>query len=343
MPLPFRAREHVASVGLVASAGDGSTTDGSIPDPTTTHTTQPSSARPRLSPQTTGLLALAIATLFFSSAWPLTKQAIAAGTTPSWFGAGRAGLSCLGTAVLLGVVGRFRMPGRADVPAILAVGLLQVAGYFALAHEAVAWVSAGRTAILANTTTVWIVPLSLLVLHEAIPARRWLAAGLGLAGIAVLASPWSIDWGSLPVVVGHLFLLGAALSWSVAIVVTRLAPPVLSMLQLLPWCFLVASALLVPLAWLYAPDGSFGTQPISWFALGFIGFIAGPVGTWGVMEATARLPAMVSSIGFLATPAISLILANLFLGERFTADLLLGAGLIMAGVVCAAWPGKRVR
>lgn len=288
-------------------------------------------------------MALALSTLFFASAWPLTKQAIAAGTTPSWFAVGRAGLSCVGTALLLGMVGRFRWPGRADLPAILAVGALQVAGYFALAHEAVAWVSAGRTAILANTTTVWIVPLSLLVLHEAIPARRWLAAGLGVAGIAVLTSPWSIDWGSLPVIVGHAFLLGAALSWSLAMVVTRLAPPSLSMLELLPWCFLVASALLAPLAWVHAPDGSFGSQPISWFALGFIGFIAGPVGTWGVMEATARLPALVSSVGFLAAPALSLVLSNLFLDEPFTADLLLGAGLIMIGVVCAAWPGRRIR
>ena len=42
------------------------------------------------------------------------------------------------------------------------------------------------------------------------------------------------------------------------------------------------------------------------------------------MEATARLPAMVSSIGFLATPAVSLLLANWLLGEPLTADLLLG-------------------
>ena len=70
------------------------------------------------------------------------------------------------------------------------------ARYFAFAHVAVAWVPAGRTAILANTTTIWIVPLSLVFLHERIPPRRWVAAGLGLAGVVVLMSPLAIDWTS---------------------------------------------------------------------------------------------------------------------------------------------------
>ena len=79
---------------------------------------------------------------------------------------------------------------------MLAVGGLQLGAYFALAHEAVAWVPAGRTAILANTTTIWVVPLSLFFLRETIPPRRWLAAGMGLAGVLVLINPLAIDWSS---------------------------------------------------------------------------------------------------------------------------------------------------
>jgi drug/metabolite transporter (DMT)-like permease len=59
------------------------------------------------------------------------------------------------------------------------------------------------------------------------------------------------------------------------------------------------------------------------------------------MEATAKLPVLVSSVGFLTTPAISLILANIVLHEPLTADLVAGSALIMAGVACAAWPGRR--
>lgn len=290
-----------------------------------------------------GLLQLLASVVLLSSAWPLTKIAIAAGSTPLWFAEGRAVLSALTTGVLLAVVRRVRLPKRGDLPAILAIGGLQLGAYFAFAHEAVAWVPAGRTAILANTTTVWVVPLSLIILRERIPQRRWLAAAFGLIGIAILVNPLAIDWQSPSILIGHVFLLGAALAWSIAIIVTRAVRPSSSFFALLPWCFLVGALVLAPLVLWHAPHGTLGDAPSSWWALGYIGFIAGPLGTWFVVEATRKLPALVSSVGFLTTPAVSLILANIFLHEPFTPDLLAGSALIMAGVACAAWPGRRTR
>jgi len=288
-----------------------------------------------------GLVQLFTSVLLLSSAWPLTKVALAAGPTPLWFAEGRAMLSGLAATVLLLVLGRFRLPSRPDLPAMFAVGGLQLGLYFALAHEAVAWVPAGRTAILANTTTIWVVPLSLIFLRERIPPARWVAAALGLTGVVVLINPLAIDWTSGSVVIGHLFLLGSALSWSIAIIVTRAARPRLSMFALLPWCFLVAAVMLAPLVWWHAPHGSLGDSAGAWWALAYIGLVAGPLGTWCIMEATAKLPVLVSSVGFLTTPAVSLILANVFLHEPFTPDLLAGSALIMTGVACAAWPARR--
>ena len=288
-----------------------------------------------------GLTQLLASVVLLSSAWPLTKIALAAGSTPLWFVEGRAVLSGLVAALLLLVTGRFRLPVRTDLPVMVAIGALQLGLYFALAHEAVAWVPAGRTAILANPTTIWVVPLSLIFLREHIPMQRWAAAGLGLAGVAVLVNPLAINWGSASVLVGHVFLLGAGLSWSVAIIVTRAARLRSSMFVLLPWCFLVGSAVLAPLVWWHTPHGTIGGSQASWGALAYIGLVAGPLGTWCVMEATAKLPVLVSSVGFLTTPAISLILANIVLHEPLTADLVAGSALIMAGVACAAWPGRR--
>jgi O-acetylserine/cysteine efflux transporter len=290
-----------------------------------------------------GMLQLFGSVVLLSSAWPLTKLALAAGSTPLWFAEGRAVLSGLTASLLLAIGGGLRRPSRPDIPAILAIGGLQLGAYFALAHEAVAWVPAGRTAILANTTTIWVVPLSLIFLHERIPAGRWLATGLGLAGIAVLMNPLSIDWSSRNVIIGNAFLLGAGLAWSIAIIVIRATRPTLSMFALLPWCFLLGAIVLAPMIWWHAPHGTLGNSAASWWALGYIGLVAGPVGTWCIMEATAKLPTLVSSIGLLSSPAVSLILANAILGEPFTADLLAGAGLIMTGVAIAAWPGGRTR
>ncbi len=291
-----------------------------------------------------GLLQLIASVVLLSSAWPLTKIALAAGAvppTPLWFAEGRAVLSGVVACALVALTVGLRVPSRRDLPAMFAIGGFQLGLYFALAHEAVAWVPAGRTAILSNTTTIWVVPLSLIFLREHIPARRWLAAGLGLAGVGVLINPLAIDWSSSRVIIGHLFLLGAGLAWSVAIIVTRAARPAMSMFRLLPWCFLIGSLVLAPLVVVHAPHGTLGDSPVSWWSLGYIGFIAGPLGTWCVMEATAKLPTLVSSVGFLTTPAISLLLANVILHEPLTLDLLAGSALIMVGVAFAAWPQRR--
>ena len=287
-----------------------------------------------------GLVQLAGSVVLLSSAWPITKAAITAGASPLWFAVGRAGCSALTAVVVLGMLGRLRAPARRDLPAVLAVGMFQLAGFFALTHAAMAWVPAGRTAILSNVTTIWIVPLSMLVLRETIPPRRWLAAALGLAGVAVLMGPWAIDWSSPEVLIGHVFLLGAGLGFAVAMIVVRHTPPRGGMLALLPWCFGVATLALAALA--LAEGGDIGVWPApSVGALAYIGVLAGPVGTWCVLAAAATLPAMVASVGLLATPAMGLLLSSWWLSEPLGADLVAGSALILGGVACAAWPGRR--
>lgn len=303
-------------------------------------TAQPPASRTGLS--SVGLIQLFVSVTLLSSAWPLTKIALQHGAAPLWFAEGRAVLSGLTAALLLLPRRQLRLPRRADLPAVIAIGGLQLGLYFALAHLALMFVPAGRTSVLANTTTVWVVPLSLLFLHETIPLQRWLAALCGVLGIGVLINPWSINWAAPGVLVGHLLLLGSALAWAIAIIVMRRYRVQSSMFALLPWCFLIASVLLGVLLLVEAPPGGIGNDPHAWGALAYIGFVAGPLGTWCVMEATARLPTVVSSVGFLATPAVGIVLSNLLLGEPFTPDLLAGSALILGSVALAAWP-RRVR
>ena len=52
------------------------------------------------------------------------------------------------------------------------------------------------------------------------------------------------------------------------------------------------------------------------------------------------LPLVVASVGFMAGPALGVVLASLFLGEPLGLDMLLGAGLILAGAGLAATKGR---
>lgn len=287
-----------------------------------------------------GLSCLFASVAFLSSSWPLTKLGIELGTTPLWFAESRAVLSCFVAAGLLLGTGRFRWPVRQDSATILTVGIFQLAAFFIFSHLGVALVPAGETAVLANTTVYFVVPLSLLVLREQIPLRRWAAAALGVIGVGVLMGPWSLDWHAPGVLAGHAMLLLAGLSFAIAIIVVRARPPRSPMFVLMPWCFLIAASLILPLVLIEAPRGTLGINAVSWFSILYVGLIAGPLGTWGVVEAAVRLPTVVSSVGFLATPAIGLVLSNLVLGEPLTPSLVTGSALILGGVGMAALPRR---
>ncbi len=283
------------------------------------------------------LLQLAGAVVLLGASWPITRFALLQGAAPSWFALGRAGLSAAVATIGLAMLRRLRTPRRRDMPALLGLGLLQLAGFFAFAHAAVAWVPAGRTAILSNATIIFTVPLSLLVLHERIPPRRWVATGLGAAGILVLTGPWAVDWSAPNLLLGHAFLLGAALCWAVAMLVVRRWPPAMSMLELLPWAFGLATIALLPTA--LAHDGGVWTAGAD-VAMLAIGLLIAPLGTWCIMQATTALPMVVASVGFLAGPAVGVMLATLFLHEALGADILAGAGLILAGAGLASTKGR---
>ena len=279
-----------------------------------------------------------MAVLLLGASWPVTKMALLAGASPSWFAFGRAGLSMVVAGTVVAATRGLRLPGRADWPAVLAIGMLQLGAFFAFAHAAVAWVPAGRTAILSNATLIWTVPIALLLTHEAISARRWVATALGAGGVVALVGPWAIDWTSATALVGNGFLLGASLCWAVSMTIVRRYPAQQSMFRLLPWTFAVATAMLLPMALLHG--GGVWTQT-SLLCIAFVGLVMAPIGTWCIVEATRALPLIVASVGFLAGPAIGLLISAVWLGEELTASVLFGTALILSGAALAAGSAGR--
>jgi drug/metabolite transporter (DMT)-like permease len=275
---------------------------------------------------------LLVAVVLFGGVWPITKHALS-DSTPLWFGFWRAALAAVSCAAVMAALGRLRLPARGDLPALLSLGTLQIGAFFAFTHAAVGMIPSGRTAILSNVTIFWLVPLSVWLLAERVSPRRWLAAGVGLLGVAVMMGPWALDWGAPGVLVGHVWLLCASLGWSITIIILRRRPPSVPLMELLPGAFLLGALIMGAVAWVLEPAG--GVGPSSWWVVVFIGALAAPVGTWAVSESTRHLNAVVSSLGLLLAPVVGVALATIWLHEPLGWDLLLGGALIVLSVVLA--------
>ncbi|WP_191085899.1 DMT family transporter [Roseococcus microcysteis] len=275
---------------------------------------------------------LLVAVVLFGGVWPITKHALS-DSTPLWFGFWRAALAAVTTAAVMAALGRLRLPARRDWPAVLALGSLQIGAFFAFTHVAVGMIPSGRTAILSNVTIFWLVPLSVWLLGERVSPMRWVAAGVGLLGVAVMMGPWALDWSAPGVLAGHVWLLCASLAWSVTIIILRRRPPSVPLIELLPIAFLIGAAIVSAVAWVLEPRGGVGAS--SWWVVFLIGAVAAPIGTWAVSESTRHLNAVVSSLGLLLAPVVGVALATIWLHEPLGWDLLLGGALVVVSVILA--------
>jgi drug/metabolite transporter (DMT)-like permease len=131
---------------------------------------------------------LAATVVLFGLSWPIIKIGLTA-STPVWLAAGRATCSALSAFVLLAALGRLQWPGRADWPIVLSVGAFQLSVFFALSNLGVQSVPAGRSGVLAYSTMLWLVPLSLL-LGERVGWRGLASASAG-EDWRVRCSAWS--------------------------------------------------------------------------------------------------------------------------------------------------------
>lgn len=104
-------------------------------------------------------------------------------------------------------------------------------------------------------------------------------------------------------------------------------------LQVLPWQMAWAALLLTVVAMVAEPDGHVGWSATALVPLAYVAIIVGPTGTWATTTVSRALPTIVTSLGFLAAPAVGVVASTVALGEPVTLSLALGAGLVIGGAV----------
>lgn len=263
--------------------------------------------------------------------WPVNKV-ILASLSPLWAVGIR---SAIGAATLwLLAIGRRRLvvPPRADLPVLLSLPLLHMVGFGVLAAVGLALVPTGRSVVLAYTTPLWVAPGAALFLGEPFTRRRLIGVVAGLSGLVVLFNPLTFDWSRRDAVLGNAAILAAALLWAASVLHLRGHRWRSTPFDLVPWQSLLATAVVVPLA--LAVDG---VPAVEWspglvLMLLYAGVPATALAYWAMAMAGRSLPAVTTSLGLLATPVISVVIATLWLGEGLTPSLVIAIVLILGGV-----------
>jgi drug/metabolite transporter (DMT)-like permease len=274
-----------------------------------------------------GLLACVI--LFWGLNWPIMKTGLHY-IPPIGFGAVRLVLGAALLFLLLALRREVRLPTRHDLPVVLSVAILQLLVTMTCTNLALREVGAGRAALLAYTTPLWVAPGAILWLGERLSPLKLAGLVVGLAGLVVLFNPLSFAWDQPRVLRGNGLLLLGALAWAGSILHVRGHRWESTPLQLLPWQMLLAAPALLGLSWLFERD-----QPILWggplaAVLAYNALVATAFCYWAVITVTRLLPATTTSLGLLGVPVVGILASVVFLGERLGFSLVGG----LMGIVC---------
>ena len=251
---------------------------------------------------------------------------------PLWFATTRVFFGALVLMTILAVRGELKMPTRADLPAILSVGICMMGLYVSLVHTAMIFIPAGRGALLGYSTPLWVAPAAVLLFREKMNLMRASGVILGLSGLAVLFNPVELNWSDKNAWMGSGMCILAAISWSVAILQMRNHEWHLTPLQLGPWQLLLATAVTLPFSiWVEDYRSPFWSIELYGLLL-YGGAIGTALGMWCIASAIQRLGALTTSVGLLGGPLVAITTSVLFLGEIMTLTLSGGLVLILGGI-----------
>lgn len=242
-----------------------------------------------------------------------------------------AALLCLG----LGRLRKEPLPSRRELPHLALVGLLLLGICNALVVWSETRLGSGVAAVLAALTPAWFGVFT--AREEPLGARGWTGTALGLAGVTLLAAPWSqkgVDLG------GVAALLLASALWAVGTLhhrkhVTGGGALTNSGLEMLAAA--VFGTLAAPLT------GGFTSGPVTTKALLAVGYLAlfGSCIAYTAHLYVSRVwsPVRAGSYAYL-NPVIAVVLGTAILGEPFDTRMALGMAVILAGVALVQYRSR---
>jgi drug/metabolite transporter (DMT)-like permease len=286
--------------------------------------------------------ALGLTILIWASSFLVTKAAFSHFSVMAFIFV-RFGLMTLMAFAILGVITRRKpelrwTPRRSDWPRFVLVGVMGFTLNGLGFNFGVDRTSVFSASLLINTTPLFTI-LILAIIGERPPLGAWLGVAIAVAGVAVFLLDKTGGAHSLS---GDLLCLLSASSFAVYGIVNRPLAIAYPAPVSTAWTLLAGSIPLIVLGIPAALAQSWTTLPTSsWLALGYMVilpiYIAYMLWNYAIVH---RGAAVATSFGLLV-PIVSGILAALFYDESFGPTKLLGAALVLGGLLTIRLLGSR--
>jgi drug/metabolite transporter (DMT)-like permease len=195
------------------------------------------------------------------------------------------------------------------------------------------WIPAATAGLLLGSEPVWILLLGRVFLAERVPRRSWAGAAVALAGVAILAGPGALSFGSgaRELAGAGLVALGTLLFGAYTLVLRPLSR-IYGALPVTAASTVAGSLPYAAFAGLVSPR-QLGELPAgAWGELAFLalGSTAAGMLLWNL--AVSRLPGSRVSLLLYLEPLVSVVGAVSLLGEHISAAMIGGGVLVLAGV-----------
>ncbi len=276
--------------------------------------------------QRTGYLQAFAGVLLFSTSPVLIRWAESVSAVERTFW--RLALATL-TVVVFGAVARRPVRWRALPHRRFAVYGVVIALHFFLYIASLDFTSVAHSLALVYTAPMLIAVFSWLTLGERLTRRQWCGVALGMVGVGVLAGYAPELSGRA--LFGDLLALGSAVTFAIYSVVGRARRAHHTLFDYAAGVYGWGALWLLPLAVWLAPGSRYGITE----AAAILGLGIGPLGTGHTLynAALRRVPA--TYVNLIATLELvgGVALGALFLGEAPPTSSLVGAAIVLAGIL----------
>jgi drug/metabolite transporter (DMT)-like permease len=227
---------------------------------------------------------------------------------------------------------RWRSAGR-----LTAAGLLGLVGYTLPVTAGLRWLPAATAGLLLATEPVWVLVLGRVFLGERGGLRTWLGSAIALAGVALLAGRGAVTGaGGLHALGGSGLVLAGTLAFAAYTIAARPLSEEFGAIPATAASTAVGTVPYLAFAGTLPGAGLAHLGPAVWGELAFLALgstVAGML-LWNLAVLSGGT-ARVSLLLYLE-PAVSVVGAAVFLGERVSAATIGGGALILAGVAAAS-------